>query len=251
MAVGLGGYAQQIKDGQMVDTASSVVSQEKNTKGNSKLDQMDFINLLVAEMQNQDPLEPSKNTDYVAQMATFSQVQSLDDMKTSMAGMSADNLVGKYVTLNVTDSKGNVSEITGKVDYVTHENGKNFISVEDNLYNVDDLVSVMDETYSDANVMAATFDNLAGQLPNAFGLGEGDAVNVAKLRFLYDSMDAYTKQFLSKSSVEKLESLEEVCIKYGWGDYAAGGTYGPKPVETAETPEAATDTTTAEETALV
>ena len=245
------GLVAPVVDGKVQNSnASSKSLASASEKDKSQIDSEAFLTLLVAEMQNQDPLEPSKNTDYVAQMATFSQVQSLDDMKTSMAGMNADNLVGKYVTLNVTDSKGNVSEITGKVDYVTHENGKNFISVEDNLYNVDDLVTVMDDAYSEANVMAATFDNLAGQLPNSFGLGEGDAVNVAKLRFLYDSMDAYTKQFLSKSSVEKLESLEEVCIKYGWGDYAAGGTYGPKPVETAETPEAATDTTS-EEAALV
>lgn len=242
MAIDLTGYTQQIVDGQLVNNTSSVVSQAKNTKSNSSMDQMDFINLLVAEMQNQDPLEPSSNTDYVAQMATFSQVQALDDMKVNMAAMNVDNLVGKYVTLNVTDAQGNVKEITGKVDFVTHENGKNYVSIEDELYNAEDLVTVMDEKYSEANVMAATFSNLAGQLPNASGLSQADALNVAKLRYLYDSMDVYTKQFLSKSAVEKLETLEEICRQYGWGDYAAGGAYGPAAEAAGETTEATDET---------
>jgi flagellar basal-body rod modification protein FlgD len=237
MAIDLTGYTQQIVDGQLVNNTSSVVSQAKNTKSNSSMDQMDFINLLVAEMQNQDPLEPSSNTDYVAQMATFSQVQALDDMKTNMASMNADNLVGKYVTLNVTDAQGNVKEITGKVDFVTHENGKNYVSIEDELYNAEDLVTVMDEKYSEANVMAATFSNLAGQLPNAASLSQADAVNVAKLRYLYDSMDSYTKQFLSKSAVDKLETLEKICMQYGWGEYGAGGAYGPAAEEDGEATE--------------
>ena len=35
-----------------------------------------FLQLLCAEMQYQDPLEPTSNTDYVAQMATFSQLEA-------------------------------------------------------------------------------------------------------------------------------------------------------------------------------
>ena len=42
-----------------------------------------FLSLLVAEMQNQDPLEPTSNSDYMAQMATFSQVEATTDMNTS------------------------------------------------------------------------------------------------------------------------------------------------------------------------
>ena len=39
-----------------------------------------FLSLLVAEMQNQDPLEPTSNSDYMAQMATFSQVEATTEM---------------------------------------------------------------------------------------------------------------------------------------------------------------------------
>ena len=230
MAISIGGYTQEIQNGKLVDNSASATSLSGDAKkdgDNTKLGHMDFINLLVAEMQNQDPLEPSSNTDYVAQMATFSQVQALEDMKGSMSDMNADNLVGKYVTLQVKDNSGNVSEVTGKVDYVSHENGKSFVSVEDKLYNVDDVVTVMDTNYSDANVMAATFNSLVGQLPPLANLTEMDAENVAKTRYVYDSMDAYTKQFVDKNAYEKFQALEEACKNHGWGAYAAGGAYGP------------------------
>ena len=247
MAVELGRYAQQVQNGQLVDTSASAtsLSSEKVTSGdNTKMDQMDFINLLVAEMQNQDPLEPSSNTDYVAQMATFSQVQSLDDMKTSMANMTADNLVGKYVTIQVTARNGDVSEITGNVDYVKHEGDKTYVSVEDQLYNAEDVVTVMDERYSEANVMAETFKSLVNQLPSLMNLTESDALNVAKTRYVYDSMDIYTKQFVDSSLKERLEKLEEVCRQYGWGEYAAGKTYGPAAVSDSESEDTTNQTIT-------
>ena len=250
MAISVGGYTQEVQNGKLVDnsaSASSLSGTSKKNGDNTQLGHMDFINLLVAEMQNQDPLEPSSNTDYVAQMATFSQVQALEDMKDSMSDMNADNLVGKYVTLQVTDSSGNVSEVTGKVDYVSHENGKSFVSVEDKLYSADDVVSVMDTSYSDANVMAATFNSLVGQLPPLANLTESDAENVAKTRYVYDSMDAYTKQFVDKTAYEKFQALEEACTNHGWGAYAAGGAYGPAAGGSTEGTEAAQDTTEAAE----
>src|SRR5690606_6483665 len=39
------------------------------------LDYNAFLHLLIAQMRNQDPMEPMKSSDYVAQLATFSQVE--------------------------------------------------------------------------------------------------------------------------------------------------------------------------------
>ena len=61
---------------------------------------------LTAEMQYQDPLEPTSNTDYVAQMATFSQLEATLSMKESLTTSSdntiksmANQLVGKEVVV--------------------------------------------------------------------------------------------------------------------------------------------------------
>lgn len=62
---------QEIKDGKVVDSSAS---QSKKTDTDSKSNTYDkemFLKLLVAEMQYQDPLEPTSNTEYVSELASF------------------------------------------------------------------------------------------------------------------------------------------------------------------------------------
>lgn len=47
------------------------------TFGNQDLGRFEFLELLVAQMANQNPLEPLENTEFVAQMAQFTQVDEL------------------------------------------------------------------------------------------------------------------------------------------------------------------------------
>ena len=90
-----------------------------------------FLQLLCAEMQYQDPLEPTSNTDYVAQMATFSQLEATLSLTQTQENANASNLVGKQVILKVTsETTGQTTYVDGRVDYVMYENGdyvkKNF-----------------------------------------------------------------------------------------------------------------------------
>ncbi len=71
---------------------------------NSVVDSDTFLTLLVAEMQNQDPLEPTSNTEWVSQYATFTQVQQISEMADSMDLVRANNLIGKEVVMKVTSS---------------------------------------------------------------------------------------------------------------------------------------------------
>lgn len=76
-----------------------------------------FLNLLVAEMTNQDPLEPTTNTEFITQMAQMSQLQYLQDSsKYSMANYAA-TLVGKTVTASKMDGSDLVTK-TGVVSDV-------------------------------------------------------------------------------------------------------------------------------------
>jgi flagellar basal-body rod modification protein FlgD len=77
-----------------------------------------FLKLLMAQMKNQDPTEPMKSTEYMAQLATFSQVEQtvqsnakLDALLASSALSQADSVIGRTVT--TADGK-----ISGKVDSV-------------------------------------------------------------------------------------------------------------------------------------
>lgn len=64
-----------------------------------------FLRLLVTQMQNQDPLEPMSETEYVAQLATFSNVeqnvvtnQRLEALMTATAIGDAQGLIGRTLT---------------------------------------------------------------------------------------------------------------------------------------------------------
>lgn len=76
-----------------------------------------FLNLLVAEMTNQDPLEPTSNTEFITQMAQFSQLQYLQDSSSYSMSNYASSLVGKTVTVSKMDGADKIST-TGVVTEV-------------------------------------------------------------------------------------------------------------------------------------
>lgn len=119
----------------------------ENTVGTSTMGKDQFLQILVAEMQYQDPLEPTSNTEWVSQMATFSQIEELQNMSESMQTGQAQNLVGKYVIMATTDSTGETKYVSGKVQTVEIREDGTYLSLGGYLYNIDDLYSVVDEDY--------------------------------------------------------------------------------------------------------
>lgn len=119
----------------------------EDTKGTSTMGKDQFLQILVAEMQYQDPLEPTTNTEWVSQMATFSQIEELQNMSDSMTKGQAQNLVGKYVIMAPTDNNGETKYVSGKVQTVEIREDGTYLSINDYLYNIDDLYSVVDEEY--------------------------------------------------------------------------------------------------------
>ncbi|MDR2558274.1 MAG: hypothetical protein LBC86_01830 [Oscillospiraceae bacterium] len=65
-----------------------------------------FFNLLMAEMANQDPLEPMSNTDFIGNLANFTALKAQQDALYYQNANYAQSLVGKTVTVPVTDGSG-------------------------------------------------------------------------------------------------------------------------------------------------
>ena len=74
------GVAAIVEDGKITNAKSTTSTKEKS----STLGKDDFLQLLVAQMKFQDPLEPTSNTEYIAQYATFSEVEQIQNMSKSM-----------------------------------------------------------------------------------------------------------------------------------------------------------------------
>ena len=117
-------------------TAQYQASQPKATGVASKLGSQEFMNLMMKQLQYQDPMEPVSNTEFIAQQAQFSQLSTTQEMNDSIASNNsisqALSLVGKNVTLRDPDdaSKTITGEVTsssikGKNSTIT-VNGKDY-----------------------------------------------------------------------------------------------------------------------------
>ena len=192
-----------VKDGQIQETASQ--SSVQKASGNNGMDKDAFLQLLVAQMKYQDPLEPTSNTEYISQYATFSQVEQMQNMAASMELSRASSMVGKLVNVETTNSNGETKQIQGMVEYVTYENNKAYVSIDGTLYSTDDVVAVVDEVYQDAYDLAITFAGAMEELPLFEELTLSDKEAVSVLQQGYNSMTAYQQSFISKADVEKLQ----------------------------------------------
>lgn len=134
-------------DGSLNTEATSIYHSTTDKSYDNGLDKDAFLQLLVAEMQNQDPLEPSSNTEYVAQLATFTQVEEMQNMANSMAQNQANALVGKTVIMNTITASGTTSYIGGVVDRIVNSNGKTYVGINGSLYDINDLNSILNTDY--------------------------------------------------------------------------------------------------------
>ena len=73
-------------------------------KKNFELKTEDFIKMMITQLQNQDPMEPAKNQELLAQMSQIGQLQSATQLQDSLKGLvlqnnigAAGNLIGKTV----------------------------------------------------------------------------------------------------------------------------------------------------------
>lgn len=92
-------------------TGSSILDQYQNsapsTQGNKELGKDQFLQLLVAQLNNQNPLDPQDNGEFVAQLAQFSTVEGVEKLNTSVENilsgfqssqaLQASSLVGRKV----------------------------------------------------------------------------------------------------------------------------------------------------------
>ncbi len=104
-----------------------------------------FLNLLVAEMTNQDPLEPTSNTEFIGQLATFSSLQYMKDASTYSMANYASSLVGKIATGSKMDGANLVVE-TGVVESVTKEGDSYTVKINGQVFDLSKITGVTEKT---------------------------------------------------------------------------------------------------------
>lgn len=114
----------------------------KVQKGNESLNMQDFLNLLVAQMTNQDAMNPMDNTEFISQMAQFSSLQAMSDLTEMAMQGQATSLIGKNVVVADYNNKGQMIVQEGTVQRVTIFGGKTKLYVNDTEYSYSNVMEI-------------------------------------------------------------------------------------------------------------
>jgi len=137
----------------------------------------DFFGLLIAELQNQDPLKPTDNQALLQQMSMIRQMEQSNTLNKSLEALAGEQrfgavsgLIGQYVAGHLTDSAGQEVTVQGLVLGVTFNrdgsavlqlhNGKQLPANQ-----VDEVTMVENLPQSVRDQLAAELEQLNGGIP--------------------------------------------------------------------------------------
>ncbi|WP_318475502.1 flagellar hook assembly protein FlgD [Photobacterium leiognathi] len=165
-----------------IESSTSAVADNPNSANDANGLKNEFINLMVAQIQNQDPLNPLDGTEYVGQLAQFSQVESTENMAKLMQNsmvlldnmqvLSTAGLVGQTVYVEGSEVELTDAKQQGRIE-LDHASSTVSVVLTDQLGNK----KIMPLGPKNKGEVEFTID------PNALGLAKGQyqiSVEVAK-----------------------------------------------------------------------
>ncbi|MBQ7577896.1 MAG: flagellar hook assembly protein FlgD [Synergistaceae bacterium] len=127
-------------------STNSTSSTNAVTTATNDLGKDAFLKLLIAELSNQDPLNPMEDREFISQMATFSSLEQMQNMNNTLTSMaeankfSAANYVGKAVAF--TNSEGR--QIAAVVNAVWFDNGKTILDTTEGEVPLENVQGISD-----------------------------------------------------------------------------------------------------------
>ena len=126
-------------------TTGTTAAAGRNVK--SELGKDAFLQILVTQLSNQDPMNPMEDQDFIAQLAQFSVLEELQTLSSGANFSQASSLVGKNIYTTMTSADGSTQEIYGKVTCALTMSGAPFLEVNGQYVPYDANIVVYD--YSD------------------------------------------------------------------------------------------------------
>ena len=129
-------------------TTSTSTTKAITTATNDTLGKDAFLKLLIAELSNQDPLNPMEDREFVSQMATFSSLEQMQNMNSTLETMAESNKFSavQYIGKAVAFTKGEGTEATQVAAVVNHvwfdPQGKVVLDTTEGEVNLEDVEGV-------------------------------------------------------------------------------------------------------------
>ena len=202
---------QQALDAQAARAAS--YSDENSRLVGGTLGKSDFLMLLAAQLRYQDPLEPTKDSEFAAQLAQFSALEQMQNMNTTLEAMSnyqVYSLVGKLVVALVS-VEGEMSEVPGVVDCIFTEKGVTYAQIGE--YAVP--ISSIKEVYDNSSILTPKMlleasNNLIGR--TVIGSADGEEVEGVVTRLTVDdgAMYAFVDDGTEELKMIRVETIYDI-----------------------------------------
>ncbi|AZN40857.1 flagellar hook capping FlgD N-terminal domain-containing protein [Paenibacillus albus] len=127
--------------------SSSNVQAATKKQADTSLGKDDFLRILVTQLQNQDPMQPLEDKDFIAQMAQFSSVEQLVNMSDQLTSLRQNlgmvsSMIGKNVQWYDYSDTGEMITKTGAVDSIVIKDKVQYARIGNTDVNLDDIVSI-------------------------------------------------------------------------------------------------------------
>ena len=111
----------------------------------SQLGQNQFLQLLVAQMKSQDPLEPTSNQEFLGQLAQFSTLSGIETLNANFSDLMSlqdltqgSSLIGKKISYTNSSNQ----TVSGNVQGIAMSNGKLQVQVGSDSVTLDKILGV-------------------------------------------------------------------------------------------------------------
>lgn len=153
--------------------SSLMLSEYQNAKrntGSSTLGKDDFLKLLMAQLQNQDPTNPMDDTSFIAQMAQFSSLEQMGNMNSTLEKFVNQQQQNQLITYNqfigkevdwhklndLGDGTSEIEEGSGKIISILYKNDNVLFILEDGTELQPENISQLNETSRETSMLQAS-----------------------------------------------------------------------------------------------
>lgn len=179
-----------------------------------------FLSLMVAQLQNQDPMNPMEDTDYVTQLAQFATMQQMQQLAYYSQSNYVMSMVGKEVTVARSKVGGSIETFTGPVEKISLVDNEYLIYVDGKTFTLDQVMEVHPGTSTGGSGESGTVDSKYGLA--LVETKDGAATFVWEVPTQEDNADAarlrYSIYYSTKSDFDTVEDIKEHGTLYGEAD---------------------------------
>ena len=126
-------------------TAAAASGSTTANTGFNSLTTADFMQMLIAELENQDPTQPMSNSDLLTQLSTMAQLQSTQDLDNALQTNTNNQqlqIASSFIGQNITGTDSNKNPVNGVAQQAVLQNGAAFVRVGTTLVPLANITAV-------------------------------------------------------------------------------------------------------------